>query len=788
MDAVSGVALRPQQAGYGVQADADAFGGSIGRGMEALASGVGDLGDAVARVKNLDNVNASKDAENSLGDWYRNAMYGEGGYATLEGRAAVDGFAKFQQEAEAKREELGKGLTPGAAKYYDQASRDRLNSVLNQSIQHQATERKSWFTDTSNARIDGFGNDALSFWKDPAKVNESLLSGIDELKQQADMHGWDKSVFEQRKLEFVSGVTKNIALQMAQNDPLAAEKYINDAGGRLKATDRMALTNALETPILQAKAQKNFSDWMAGNKPEPTPEKQSSGDPTRGMGGFALIDHGPTRITSTNIRGSQGFQQVASQLVGATEGANGAAISQFIKQACGINVDPRVTPWCAGFVNGVLGAQGIKGTGSLAARSFLNFGNATDNPKPGDIVVLGRGGDPSKGHVGFFQGYDANGRILVLGGNQGADGRVSVSSQSPDNLLGFRTAGAVTEHSAALPNYTPEGLAAIQEKLDAITDPKERAATQALFNSSFTMQKKQLDAQKEEAATWAMTQVATNPTFDITRMPIDTQTALGASGMSSLMEYQNKVKAGGNPVTDDHVLYDLQTQYANDPNGFAQQDLFQYRAKLSNQDWDKVTGWRQTALTDTRKAKEDGTALSQAMAQAQVQLRGIGLIKDKSDGGTDDKAVAQFQNTLSDELNDFQRKNDGKRPTPPETQAIINRLLLPLAITTKGKLYGTNTTNGFAFQMGYQETGATAAPRVELQDIPADVRATLRDRFERQQRRQPSDNELIGLYANIVAGTKMVQDPTPWQGPEAFNDDRFAGDKAPLRPVKGGRL
>jgi uncharacterized protein (TIGR02594 family) len=788
MDAVSGVALRPQQAGYSVQADADAFGGSIGRGMEALASGVGDLGDAVARVKNLDNINASKDAENNLGNWYRDRMYGEGGYATLEGRAAVDGFAKFQEEAEAKRLEFGKGLPPGAAKYYDQASRDRLNSVLNQSIQHQATERKAWFTDTSNARIDGFGNDALSSWKDPAKVNESLLSGIDELKQQAEMHGWDDSVFQQRKLEFVSGVTKNIALQIAQTDPLAAEKYINDAGGRLRETDRMALTNALETPLLQAKAQKHFSDWMAGNNGA-EPPKQSGGDPTRGMGGFALIDHGPTRITSTNVRGSQPFQQVASQLVGMSEGANSAAISQFIRQACGINVDPRVTPWCAGFVNGVLGAQGIKGTGSLAARSFLNFGNATDNPKPGDIVVLGRGGDPSKGHVGFFQGYDANGRILVLGGNQGADGRVSVSAQNPANLLGFRTAGAVTEHSAALPNYTPEGLAAIQEKLDSITDPKERAATQALFNSAFTMQKKQLDAQKEQAATWAMTQVASDPTFDVTKMPIDTQTALGAAGMSSLMEYQNKVKASGNPVTDDHVLYDLQTQYANDPNAFAQQDLFQYRAKLSNQDWDKVTGWRQTALTDTRKAKEDGTALSQAMAQAQVQLRGVGLIKDKSDGGTDDKAVAQFQNTLSDELNDFQRKNDGKRPTQPEVQAIINRLLLPIAITTKGRVYGTNTVPGFGFQMGYQsDASATAAPNIEIGDIPRDVRETLSDRFERLQRRRPTDEELIASYANILAGTKMVQDPAPWQGPEAFDDDRFAGSKAPLRPTKGGRL
>lgn len=58
--------------------------------------------------------------------------------------------------------------------------------------------------------------------------------------------------------------------------------------------------------------------------------------------------------------------------------------------------------WCAAFVNSVLAANGIKGTGKLSARSFLGFGEATDTPNKGDIVVTKRGNDPAQGHVGFM--------------------------------------------------------------------------------------------------------------------------------------------------------------------------------------------------------------------------------------------------------------------------------------------------------------------------------------------------------------------------------------------------
>lgn len=72
-------------------------------------------------------------------------------------------------------------------------------------------------------------------------------------------------------------------------------------------------------------------------------------------------------------------------------------------------------PWCALFVNAVLKQAGLKGTNSLAARSFEKWGYRLDEPAVGAILVFGRNGG---GHVGFYVA-ERKDAFLVRGGNQG---------------------------------------------------------------------------------------------------------------------------------------------------------------------------------------------------------------------------------------------------------------------------------------------------------------------------------------------------------------------------------
>jgi len=94
------------------------------------------------------------------------------------------------------------------------------------------------------------------------------------------------------------------------------------------------------------------------------------------------------------------------------------------------------TPWCAGFVGGILEECGIDSSKSARARSYENWGRHLFGPTSGAIVVLSRGKNPAKGHVGFLVGVNMHGHPVVLGGNQG--NRVSVTVFDKSRVVEYR--------------------------------------------------------------------------------------------------------------------------------------------------------------------------------------------------------------------------------------------------------------------------------------------------------------------------------------------------------------
>lgn len=106
----------------------------------------------------------------------------------------------------------------------------------------------------------------------------------------------------------------------------------------------------------------------------------------------------------------------ATQYLGLHEQKDQKQLQKFVR------VDPVRTEWCAAFVNSVLETTGISGTKSLAARSFLKWGEKTNQPQVGDIMIFKRGNSQWQGHVAFYLGtVKRNNRTYykILGGNQG---------------------------------------------------------------------------------------------------------------------------------------------------------------------------------------------------------------------------------------------------------------------------------------------------------------------------------------------------------------------------------
>jgi len=100
-------------------------------------------------------------------------------------------------------------------------------------------------------------------------------------------------------------------------------------------------------------------------------------------------------------------------------------IKEYLRNG-GVNLDPATTAWCSAFVNSSLQQQGIRGSGSAVATSFLNWGQAaTGGIQRGDVLVQARGRAPGQtgGHVGLATGETrttASGQqqIEMLSGNK----------------------------------------------------------------------------------------------------------------------------------------------------------------------------------------------------------------------------------------------------------------------------------------------------------------------------------------------------------------------------------
>jgi uncharacterized protein (TIGR02594 family) len=103
------------------------------------------------------------------------------------------------------------------------------------------------------------------------------------------------------------------------------------------------------------------------------------------------------------------------------------------------------TAWCSAFVNWVVGHGGLKGTNSAAALSWRHWGEDAHGPALGAVAVIDYG--HGQGHVGFVQGLTAQGRIILLGGNQKDSVRYSTFGAS--KIVGYRVPASLTSYNGS---------------------------------------------------------------------------------------------------------------------------------------------------------------------------------------------------------------------------------------------------------------------------------------------------------------------------------------------------
>lgn len=129
------------------------------------------------------------------------------------------------------------------------------------------------------------------------------------------------------------------------------------------------------------------------------------------------------------------------------------------------------TPWCAGFVNGVLHESGLaipeKYRAAALGWRWTGHGTRLDGPALGAVASMARPGRAGSGHMTFVAGRDSRGRIMGLGGNQG--NAVSINPYDParrpmqyhwpegaplpfDGAVGFDALPVITSRGSVLRN------------------------------------------------------------------------------------------------------------------------------------------------------------------------------------------------------------------------------------------------------------------------------------------------------------------------------------------------
>lgn len=232
--------------------------------------------------------------------------------------------------------------------------------------------------------------------------------------------------------------SQQVQAQASAQANAANNALLNIATGNVSGSDMMRLRYLLND--YPAIAGGNFIPSKAPNKGVKNPFDAAFTD----IPG-AVQDLQPGAASPENVTYSKTPFEFAQAWLGYSEEnqRHNRVLSAAMKEYAGININPAQTPWCSAFANTVLNAFGYEGTGKLNARSWLNWGQEVSelgDAQEGDLVVFKRGNNPNQGHVGFYAGLNQNGNPLVLGGNQGATGDVSIIGYNKNDLLGIRRA------------------------------------------------------------------------------------------------------------------------------------------------------------------------------------------------------------------------------------------------------------------------------------------------------------------------------------------------------------
>ncbi|ARS70117.1 M15 family metallopeptidase [Sinorhizobium meliloti] len=790
----SDVSTRPIfQQGIEVRATPDAFGASIGRGMQSAGRGIGMAGDAAAQIQALEDEANTRRARNEyLRDKDTLQYDPDKGYLQKQGKDAIDGIGEYERGLKDLRRKHASRLTPTQQRLFAQAVDPLEIDARRSGLIHKGNATKAFIVGELESGVQAFADQALMNFTSPAVAAKYIAAGQLELRRRADLEGWGAETLKLREGDFVSGVHKNIALRIAQGDPIAANEYVKKNANRLTGAHQYDLTTTLENAVAEEQSKRETDAILSsGRKVADLPGDIVGEVEAAGRGGG-----GPTRSKAfLSSRSAHADRAGDTMNLDNSFADNLAALIQDappgIREGLGIGsgyrsneVQERLFASSDGSGRKVAFPAGYqKPDGSIAQGSNHLHGRAVDLSYNGQRLDKA----PQEVRDWVHQNARKYGMFFPMGYEPWhieptrGDGGSTVAARS--NTISAR---------ATMPSYDD-----IETRLAAIADPRVRDLTRKRLYSAIEMQNKANEQTEKAARSELWKYVDQGGTPD--QVPIEVRQAAGMAAVSSAWEYIEKSSKREAVESDEVLLYDMRRFAALKPEDFAEMDLNDYRDRLSKDAIKELTGLQTSALTDQRKAREEGLTLTTAFSQASSQLEAVGITTTGKEGGEREEAakrIAQFQNALAQQMEEFKTANNGQKPTQMDIQSMVNRMLLPVVMSKSversffdplkvpGDQYRTIKRDGFLFEAGSRTDGETVAAAVEYANIPIELRRSIAADLERDLGRKPSEEEVIERYEDFVLGRETTPIPvapsTKAKGREGSGADYLRPLAAPI--------
>jgi hypothetical protein len=243
-----------------------AGGEMIGRALEGLGGQLDETAQVQQQINTIHDHAAIKEATNHILNWYTSAGYtGPNAYFSKDGRDAVEGqpmIAKGLDELIQQQRNVLKN--PRQQQMFDLAVTPMRDEWATKISEHAATQEHVYDKDQSLAVQGSTGELArYQYINDPAGAEKQIDTGLNEVDRYWRSHGASPELINSKKLEYTSGIYKDIGTNLASqgpDGPKLAQAFLDQHGASMTGDAREAVSNHIHTWQDTINAQKRQAD------------------------------------------------------------------------------------------------------------------------------------------------------------------------------------------------------------------------------------------------------------------------------------------------------------------------------------------------------------------------------------------------------------------------------------------------------------------------------------------------------------------------------------------------